>query len=285
MMITLNQIQKHYPNFTLDLTLNIPAGKITGILGPNGAGKSTLFKLLLNLDQPDHGQLSIANQPLVTWITAHREAVSTTFPDSGFNESLTITEINRLLTAFYPTTMTADFLANCHRLDLPLSQRLKNFSTGMQAKLKLLVSLSHAATLVILDEPTTGLDVTVRQTLIQMIQDYHRHYPLATILISSHIASDIDALAENIILITAGRLRLQTDAQHLRDQYGLFTVSKQKFAQLDHTLLSQYWVRNNQMTCLTPNRLAFTTIPGIQVPTVDELLLNFTEPAEEVPVA
>lgn len=281
-MLTLDHIQKHYANFDLNLNLTIPTGQIIGVLGPNGAGKSTLFKLLLNLIQPDQGRLLLNGQLLPTWESTHPAAISATFPDSGFNESLTITAINHLLTTFYPTTMATDFLAQCQRFNLPLTQPIKHFSTGMQAKLKLLVALSHAATLVVLDEPTTGLDVTVRQTIIHLIQRYHDRYPQATILISSHIADDIEALAESVILITNGKCQLQADLATIQHQYGLFTVSQAQFSRLDQTLINHTWPQTDQVTCLTTNRAAFSTVPNMTVPTVDDLLLRFTTTMEVV---
>ena len=284
-MLTIDHIQKHYPNFKLDLSLTIPTRKITGVLGPNGAGKTTFFKLLLNLTTPDHGTLTINNQPLKTWITKNPESISATFPDSGFNENLTITEINQLLKSFYPNTISADFLAQCQQLNLSTTQPIKSFSTGMQAKLKLLIALSHKATLLVLDEPTTGLDVTVRQTIIKLIKTYHYKYPQATILISSHIASDIDALAENVILITDGTLQLQEDLNVIKQQYGIFTISHEQFLQVDNLLLIDHWTNGSQVTCLTANRAYFNNISTIKAPSVDDLLLNFTGSSKEVTVA
>ncbi|WP_338207650.1 ABC transporter ATP-binding protein [Lactiplantibacillus paraxiangfangensis] len=275
-MLTIDHIEKRYSDFKLALSLSLPTGKIIGVLGPNGAGKSTFFKLLLNLSQPDTGRLTIDSQPLSTWVNHHPTAISATFPDSGFNEKLTVTEINHLLTTFYSKTMTPDFIMQCQQLNLPLNQAISHFSTGMQAKLKCLVALSHAATLVILDEPTSGLDVTVRQTIITLIRRYHDHYPQATILISSHIASDIEALAEQVALITNGSLSLQADLTTIQQDYGLFTVSEAQFSQLDQTQISHHWSQNNQVTCLTTNRAAFTDIVPVKVPTIDELLLKFT---------
>jgi len=284
-MLTIDHIEKNYPDFKLALSLKLPTGKIIGVLGPNGAGKSTLFKLLLNLSQPDAGQLTLNDQPLSTWIGHHPTAISATFPDSGFNEKLTVSEINHLLTTFYPATIATDFITQCQQLNLPLAQPIGHFSTGMQAKLKCLVALSHAATFVILDEPTSGLDVTVRQTIIALIQRYHARYPQATILISSHIASDIDALAEQVVLITNGRLSLQADLATIQQHYGLFTISKTAFSQLDQTQISHHWFKDDQVTCLTMNRAIFTDIPDVKIPTIDDLLLNFTTTEKAVTIA
>lgn len=281
-MLTIDQLQKNYPNFKLDLSLTIPTGKISGILGPNGAGKSTFFKLLLGLITPDQGQILIEKQPLATWLAARPENISATFPDSGFNENLIITEISQLLTAFYPAFVSSDFLTTCQQLNLPLNQATKTFSTGMQAELKVLIALAHPAKLLILDEPTTGLDVGTRQIIIQLIQDYHLHYPESTILVSSHIASDIEALAEQTVIITDGRLKLQASWRDIQQHYGLFSVSQTVFSQLDQTKLSKLGQQANQVTCLTSDRQAFATMPTLKTPTIDDLLLAFTATTKAV---
>ncbi|ETY72539.1 ABC transporter ATP-binding protein [Lactiplantibacillus fabifermentans T30PCM01] len=284
-MLTIKQVQKKYANFNLNVTVALPTGQIIGVLGPNGAGKSTLFKILMGLTQPDAGQLEFNGQTLATWRSAHPAAISATFPDSGFNEKLTIKEIAQLLAAFYPTSFTPDFLTQCQQLGLPIAQPVQTFSTGMQAKLKLLVALSHGAQLLILDEPTAGLDVTMRQTLLQLIVKYHQDYPQATILISSHIASDIETLAEQVVLITAGTVQLHADLATIQQHYGLFTVAATDFATLDQHAIIHYWPQGNQVRCLTANRAAFANLSTLKPPAVDDLLLAYTTANEEVPVA
>ena len=128
-------------------------------LGRNGAGKSTVFKVALGLVGTDGGEVTVFGKPVEMLTTQDRQRIGVAFADAGFSEYLTITDIAPVLAAMYPSVTEKEFLEQCSRMELPLSKKIKEFSTGMRAKLKVLIALDHEAELLILDEPTDHLDM------------------------------------------------------------------------------------------------------------------------------
>ena len=149
-MLTLTNVHKKYEDFTLDCSIELMPGRITGLIGRNGAGKSTVFKVALGLVGTDGGEVTVFGKPVEMLTTQDRQRIGVAFADAGFSEYLTITDIAPVLAAMYPSVTEKEFLEQCSRMELPLSKKIKEFSTGMRAKLKVLIALDHEAELLIL---------------------------------------------------------------------------------------------------------------------------------------
>ncbi|MCD7894465.1 MAG: ABC transporter ATP-binding protein [Erysipelotrichaceae bacterium] len=206
-MLKVENVYKQYDNFKLDCSLNIENGHITGIIGRNGAGKSTLFKAILGLISIDDGNITMFNKDINDITIKDKEKIGVVFTDSGFNENLTVKDIISILDNLYHDFDKEFFLNQIHQFQLPLKKKIKEFSNGMKAKLKIIIAISHHPQLLILDEPTAGLDVISRDEVLEILRDFmdENH----TILISSHISSDLENLCDDIYLMDKGCILLK----------------------------------------------------------------------------
>ena len=157
-MLKIDHLKKNYGSFRLDCSLEVSPGCITGLVGPNGSGKSTTFKSVLGLVRIDEGSVKIFGRDLCDLSTRDRENIGVVLSDSGFSNYLNIKDILPIMNHFYRNFDRNTFVARCRRFQLPFDKKLKDFSTGMKAQLKILLALSHRAQLIILDEPTAGQD-------------------------------------------------------------------------------------------------------------------------------
>ena len=163
-MIRLEHAKKTYPGFQLDCSMEIREGQITALIGANGAGKSTTFKLILGLIRPESGEIAVFEHPVSELTIEERQQIGVVLSDAGFSEYLTIKDLLPILEALYPVFDKERFCNYCERFSLPMDKKIREFSTGMKAKLKVLTAICNRdARLLILDEPTAGLDVMVRE--------------------------------------------------------------------------------------------------------------------------
>lgn len=253
-MLKLTNVHKRYEDFILDCSMELLPGRITGLIGRNGAGKSTVFKVALGLVRTDGGEVTVFGKPVEMLTTQDRQRIGVAFADAGFSEYLTITDIAPVLAAMYPSVTEKEFLKQCSRMELPLLKKIKEFSTGMRAKLKVLIALDHEAELLILDEPTVGLDVVAREEVLAMIREYMTVHEQAGVLISSHIATDLESLCDDLYLIRDGKIILHEDTDVLLSEYALLKVPAEKYETLD----KQYILRSKRESygyaCLTDKK-------------------------------
>lgn len=232
MLVKMEQVRKHYGAFELDCSLRLETGRITGLIGPNGAGKTTVFKLILGLITPEEGTLKVLGKEAGALTLREREKLGAVLADSGFSGYLTVSDVLPVLAGLYKSFDRRGFLESCGKFGIPLNKRIKEFSTGMKAKLKVLVALSHEASLLILDEPTAGLDVIAREEIGDLLRSYMEREDRG-ILISSHISADLEGLCDDLYLIDQGSIRLYEETDVLLDQYGLLKVSEEQYEGLD----------------------------------------------------
>ena len=217
-------VTKHYKDFDLDLTLEVPEGYITGIIGANGAGKTTAFKVALGLIHPEDGSVTIFGKNASTLSASDREQIGVVLADAGFSNYLKIKDIISVLTNMYPRFQKSYFLEICQKYQLPLDKRLKDFSTGMKRKLQLTAAISHDARLLLLDEPTSGMDIMARDEMLEILMEY-METPGRSILISSHISTDLEGICDDIYMIDEGKVLLHEETDQLLDQYGVLKVT------------------------------------------------------------
>lgn len=232
-MLKLENVKKSYGTFTLDCSLEVQPGMITGMIGANGTGKSTTFKSALGLITVDGGTVTIFGKNIRELTAKDKEKIGVVLSDSGFSEYLTVQDVAAVLNRMYTKFSKEEFLEKCRRFGLPDKKKIKEFSTGMRAKLKLLAAISHGAELLILDEPTSGLDVVARDELLELLQDYLDEGGERSVLISSHISGDLEKYCDDLYMIHDGSIVLHEEMNVLLDEYGLIKVDETQYQNME----------------------------------------------------
>ena len=207
---------------------------ISALVGPNGAGKSTLFKAAMGLIRPDSGTVRMFGERCDVQA---RQQLGVVLSDSGFSGYLRVKDVRAVLKRLYAQFDEAQFMALCHRFQVPMNKRINSFSTGMKAKLKVICAITHHARLLILDEPTAGLDVIARDELLDLLRSFMEEDEQRAIVISSHIATDLESLCDDIYLIRDGQIILHEDTDVLLSDYALLKMSEEQYAKVDRSYL------------------------------------------------
>ena len=201
MMLEINGLVKKYKDFTLNCSMKVERGCITGLVGENGAGKSTTFKAVLGLISHDSGDIKLMGKSPSELREAEKEKIGVTLAESGFSGYLKVKDIVPVMAAMYPGFDRERFLSLCRKFSIPQDKYIKEFSTGMKAKLKVLAAVTHNADFLLLDELTTGLDITARESILDLFRGYMEEDESRSILISSHISSDLEGRCDDIYII------------------------------------------------------------------------------------
>ncbi len=228
-----NLVKRYDDNFQLgELSLDIPAGEIIGLIGENGAGKTTLIKSILDILKTNKGEIKIFGKNLKNNEINIKEDIGVVLDNSFFPEVLNAKDINSVMQSIYRTwdsKLYFDYLAN---FNIPISSSIKKLSKGMQKKLEIATALAHRPKLLILDEPTSGLDPVVRNEVLDIFlkfieDDEH------TILFSTHITSDLEHIADEIVFINDGKVLLNKTRDDILDNYGILKCSEEEFNKID----------------------------------------------------
>ena len=264
-MLKMTSVKKNYKDFTLDCTLEIKPGYVTGLVGRNGAGKTTAFKSVLGLISVDGGEIEIFGKKLSDFKSKDKEKIGVLLSDSGFSGELKVNDIIPVLSAVYSQFDKEDFLKKCKQMKLPLNKKIKEFSTGMKARLKLIIAITHNADLLILDEPTAGMDVMARESIIDMLREYMEQGERA-ILISSHISGDLEGLCDDIYMIDNGKIILHQDTDVILSSYGILKLRDEEYRKLDKSHVLKIKKENFGVSCLTDEKQFYLdNYPGIVV--------------------
>lgn len=236
MLLEISNLQKHYGDFRLDCSLKVKKGRITGIIGANGAGKTTTFKGILGLIFPENGEIRIFGKNVKELSKEEKRKIGNVMAESGFSPMLKGKEIIQIMKSMYPEFDEEKFLGKCEHYQIPLQKPLKDFSTGMKAKFKILIALSYNADLLILDEPTVGLDYMTRNEILDELRDYMTKEGKG-VLISSHISSDLEGVCDDLYFMQKGKIVLHEDADRIVSQYGILKLTEEEYEKLDKKYL------------------------------------------------
>ena len=230
--LEIKNLCKTYPGFALDnLNLTLPQGCILGLIGENGAGKSTTIKLILDLIRPNNGSITILG-------TEHtrlsREDIGVVLDEVGIPECLTASQVGKVMKNLFKNWDSARFEELLAQFSIPDGKIFKEFSRGMKMKLGIAVAMSHGAKLLILDEATSGLDPVVRDEVVTMLSEFTREEG-HSILISSHIVSDLEKLCDYIAFLHKGKLMLFEEKDVLLGKYGIVYCTHEQLPLLSPT--------------------------------------------------
>lgn len=278
-MITMQNVRKTYGNFTFEMSMELPEGQILGLIGKNGAGKSTAIKLILGLCRADEGSIRVFDHESKELPETLRQEIGVSLAESGFSGELTVNDVKHILKKMYHSFDENYFIRQGENLKLPMNKKIKEFSTGMKAKLRVLTSMTHHAKLLIMDEPTAGLDVEARNEILDMLRAYIAEDESRSILITSHISTDLESLCDELYLIHDGKLILHEATDAILEQYGILKVSEEQYRTLDQSSILKVQKENYGYACFTNDKKFYQeNYPQIAVENggIDELILMMT---------
>lgn len=206
-VIEIKKLTKKYDNlFSLgEINLNIPSGCIIGLIGENGAGKTTLIKSMLNIIRPDNGNVKIFNKDSIKYDYEVKKDIGVVLDDMFFPEILTANDINSIMKDIYKNWDKDLYFDYLKKFKIPNNKAIKTMSKGMSKKLEIVTALVHHPKLLILDEPTSGLDPIVRSDILDLFLEFIKDEE-HTILLSTHITSDLEHISDEIIFIDNGKI-------------------------------------------------------------------------------
>lgn len=256
MELQVKGIQKTYGKFGLDVSMEVLPGQITGLVGKNGAGKSTTFKSMLGLVKIEGGEILLDGKSAATLTNKEKEKLGVVLSDASFSGWLTIADIIPVLRNMYEEFEEEYFKEQCKKMELPMKKPIKEFSTGMAAKLKVLVAVSHKAELLIMDEPTSGLDVVARNEILDLLREYMVE-DNRSILISSHISSDLEMLCDDLYMIDNGKIMMHEETDVLLANYGILKLTDTQYEKIDKEYILKTKKDNNGYVCLTKEKVFY----------------------------
>ena len=238
--LILNNVTKTYDSFQLkDISFTLPEGSIMGLIGENGAGKSTIINCILNLTKRDQGDIKVLGQTAKHLNLKIREDIGVVFDVSDFYDSFNLLQVENILKEIYKQWDSETFKKYKKQFSLPDKKRIKDFSRGMKMKTSIAIALSHRPQLLILDEATSGLDPIMRDEILdvfmEFVQDEHH-----SILISSHISTDLEKVADYITFVHEGRLILSSSKDELIYQYGIMKCRDNDFNNISKEDIIRY---------------------------------------------
>lgn len=275
-MLKIENLKKNYDHFHLDCSLEVLPGRVTGLIGQNGAGKSTTFKSILGLISTDSGKIEMFGKNIKDLTVKDKQKIGVVLSDSGFSGYLSIKNIVPVLDYLYDGFNRTLFLEQCQHFGLPINKRIKEFSTGMKAKLKVMAAITHGASLLILDEPTAGLDVVARDELLDILREFMEKDEKNSILISSHISSDLEGLCDDFYMIHDGKIVIYEETDVLLSDYAVLKVNEKQFAQLEKKYIINMKKETFGYCCLTNQKQFYLdNYPDVVIEkaNIDELIM------------
>lgn len=262
-MLEIKGVKKSYGEFQLDCSLNVEKGRITGLVGENGAGKSTLFKAVLGLISYDAGEIKILGKMPEELGEKEKEELGVVLAEAGFTGYLKGKDIEAVLAKLYPKFEAEKFHQMCEEYQIPLDKFIKEYSTGMKAKLNLIIALTHQAEFLMLD----------------ILREYMEEEPERSILISSHISSDLEHLCDDIYVIHKGKIILHEAMDTILEKYAVLKVSEEQYQAVDKRYLLKEKKEFFGVACLTNEKQYYIeNYPEIVVESgsLDQVILMLT---------
>ncbi len=307
--VTVKNLTKKYEGFTLDhISFTIPTGSVVGFVGENGAGKSTTILAILGIISADEGEVEMLGHPVTTGKNrsgslegkgqfpdeSWREHIGVVFDECNFSAELNLKYISRIMKNIYHTWDEDRFMKYIKKFELPMNKKVKELSKGMKMKLSIAVALSHDSRLLILDEATSGLDPVIRNEILDIFREFIEDGE-HTVFISSHITSDIEKIADYVMLIHKGKLLFEENKDELLYNYGIVRCSRKQAELIPRELImgsegNEYGVsvlikdRNKLMESTFPKEaeMAGQSPIALDRVSIEDVLLYFVKSADMI---
>ena len=269
---------KKYNGFELkDINLELPKGMIMGLIGENGAGKTTTIKAILNMINRDSGKIAIFGLDNIKDGKQIKEDIGVVLDDSFLSEYLNPIDINKIMKNIYKNWDEKLYFKYIEDFKLPKDKMSKEYSSGMKIKLKIAVALSHNPKLLILEEPTSGLDPVARNEILDIFQDFIQDEE-KSILVSSHITSDLEHIADYITFINNGEIVLTKTRDELLENYGIVKCSADDFEEIDKNDFVKYKKNRYEYEILVEDKFEFKRKYKFEIidkPTIEDIMLIY----------
>lgn len=280
-ILEVNDLEKTYPksDFKLNkISFSIPYGSIMGLVGQNGAGKTTTINCILNILSKKSGTIKLFGKEMMDGDKDIREDIGVVFDSTNLSGELTANRVSKIMRRMYTRWDDAVYFSYINKFGLPLDRKISTFSTGMTKKLSIAVALSHSPKLLLLDEATSGLDPVVRDDLLDVFLEFVQHEN-HSILLSSHITSDLEKIADYITFLNQGRIILSAQKDELIYNYGIIRCNSSQFTNIDKEDIIAWRKRDYQIDVLIANRETVKRKYNslvIDITQIDEIMLLLT---------
>lgn len=272
----IENVCKDYKSFQLkDVSFKLPKGCIMGLIGANGSGKSTTLNIMLNAISKKSGTIQFFEKDYLEYENEVKQDIGVLSDDSFFSDYLTPYQVGQILKDTYKKWDTAYYNQLLKRFQIPQKKKMKEFSRGMKMKTQLATALAHHPKLLILDEPTSGLDPIVREEILDIFLEFIESGE-NSVLLSTHILSDIEKIADYITLIDKGQIVLSREKDLLQEEYAVVKGQKEDLKKLDkeivvHTKENQFGFEALVHRCNTTNLDGFL----VEKASIEAIMLFF----------
>ena len=274
--IEIKGINKKYAQFELkDVSFSVPCGTVMGFIGENGAGKSTTIKAILGLMKPDSGEINVLGEDSQNLSKKLKEKIGVVFDGLTFPNSLYAIQLDKVMTGIYRNWSSETFFKYLTRFELPTKKKFRTFSRGMEMRLSIAAALSHDPQLLVLDEPTSGLDPVMRSEILDIFLEFMQDES-HSILLSSHITSDLDRIADYITFIHKGKVIFTEERNEMRDKYRIIKCGEEQLALIDKEDI--IGMRKNRFNCevLTTAAEKYPDL-AVDIPTIDDIMVFYVK--------
>ncbi len=252
--ILVRDLCKQFDEFLLDhVSFQVPKGRIVGFIGENGAGKSTTINLILDELKKDNGQIQIFGREHT--ISSVKEDIGVVFDECNFHDVFNVSDIEKILSGVYKSWDSSLYRQYLKKFKIPERKQIGSFSKGMKMKLSIICAMAHKPKLLILDEATTGLDPVVRDEMLDLFLEFIQDEE-CSIFFSSHITSDIQKIADYVILIHQGKIIFEEQKDDLVYHFGIVKCGREKFASISPDDYIIHRITNVSVECLVRDKEA-----------------------------
>ncbi len=274
--IEIKGISKKYAQFTLDnVSFSVPCGTVMGFIGENGAGKSTTIKAILGIMKPDSGEITVLGESSRNLSSDVKDKIGIVFDGLAFPESLTAMQLDKVLSGIYKSWDSEKFFGYMTRFELPTKKKFKTFSRGMEMRLSIAAALSHNPQLLVLDEPTSGLDPVMRSEILDLFLEFMQDES-HSILLSSHITSDLEHIADYITFIHKGKVVFTQECNELHDKYRILKCTDEQLPLIDKADIIGMRKTRVCAEVLTANAEKYPDIAA-DIPSMDDIMVFYVK--------